>query len=164
MLADAVGMKGADVEFMRQAAPLHDVGKIGIPDRVLNKPGPLDEEEWEVMKTHARIGYELLNKSDKRILQLGATIAHEHHERWDGLGYPRGLAGEQIHLVGRIVALADVMDALVSQRCYKKPWDFDAALDYVREQAGQQFDPELVRLLTQRLGEVRSIYERYPDD
>ena len=164
MLADAVGMKGADVEFMRQAAPLHDVGKIGIPDRVLNKPGKLDEEEWEVMKTHARIGYELLNKSDKRILQLGATIAHEHHERWDGLGYPRGLAGEQIHLVGRIVALADVMDALVSQRCYKKPWDFDAALDYVREQAGQQFDPELVRLLTQRLGEVRSIYERYPDD
>ena len=164
LLGEAAGMRPADVEFLRQAAPLHDVGKIGIPDRVLNKPGPLDEEEWEVMKTHARIGYELLNKSDKRILQLGATIAHEHHERWDGLGYPRGLAGEQIHLVGRIVALADVMDALVSQRCYKKPWDFDAALDYVREQAGQQFDPELVRLLTQRLGEVRSIYERYPDD
>jgi len=163
LLGEASGMRASDVEFLRQAAPLHDVGKIGIPDRVLNKPGPLDEEEWAVMQTHARIGYELLNKSDKRILQLGATIAHEHHERWDGLGYPRGLAGEQIHLVGRIVALADVMDALVSQRCYKQPWQFDDALDYLRQQAGRQFDPQLVQLLLERLAEVRNIYERYPD-
>lgn len=163
LLGESVGMKGADVEFLRQAAPLHDVGKIGIPDRVLNKPGKLDEEEWEVMKTHARIGYELLNKSDKRILQLGATIAHEHHERWDGLGYPRGLAGEQIHIVGRIVALADVLDALVSERCYKKPWNFDEALDLIRSEAGTRFDPNLVRRLLERLDDVRAIYERYPD-
>ncbi|WIT12451.1 DUF3369 domain-containing protein [Paucibacter sediminis] len=164
LLAEAVGMTAGDVEFMRQASPLHDVGKIGIPDRVLNKPGKLDAEEWEVMQTHARIGFELLSKSDKRILQLGATIAYEHHERWDGLGYPRGLAGEQINVAGRIVALADVLDALVSKRCYKEAWNFDEALAYVREQAGKQFDPKLVQMLLDRLDLVRSIYERYPDN
>jgi len=163
LLAEGAGMRVGDIEFMRQAAPLHDVGKIGIPDRVLNKPGKLDEEEWEVMKTHSRIGFELLSKSDKRILQLGAVIAHEHHERWDGGGYPRGLVGEQIHIAGRIVALADVLDALVSRRCYKEPWAFEEALAYVTEQAGSQFDPGLVRLLHERLEAVHSIYARYPD-
>jgi len=163
LLAEALGMGADDVEFLRQAAPLHDVGKIGIPDRVLNKPGKLDDEEWEVMKTHARIGFELLSKSDKRILQLGAIIAHEHHERWDGQGYPRGLHGEQIHVAGRIAALADVLDALVSRRCYKAAWPLDQALKYLDEQAGTQFDPELVRLLQARLPAVRAIYERYPD-
>ncbi len=163
LLADKAGLPVADVEFMRQAAPLHDVGKIAIPDRVLNKPGKHDEEEWAIMKTHARVGFELLNKSDKRILKLGAIIAHEHHERWDGKGYPRGLAGEQIHIAGRIVALADVLDALVSHRCYKSAWRFDEALDYVREQAGQQFDPTLVKLLLEHLDTVREIYARHPD-
>ncbi|HEY4079105.1 MAG TPA: DUF3369 domain-containing protein [Burkholderiaceae bacterium] len=163
LLAEKVGLPTADVEFMRQAAPLHDVGKIAIPDRVLNKPGKLDAEEWAIMQTHARVGYELLNKSDKRILKLGAIIAHEHHERWDGGGYPRGLAGEQIHVAGRIVALADVLDALVSGRCYKVPWQFDSALDYVKEQSGLQFDPSLVALLLNNLDAVRGIYERHPD-
>ena len=105
----------------------------------------------------------MLNKSDKRILQLGAIIAHEHHERWDGAGYPRGLIGEQIHIAGRIAALADVLDALVSRRCYKEPWQLDEALDYVREQAGTQFDPNLVQQLLDKLDAVRAIYERYPD-
>jgi len=163
LMAEKTGMRVEDVEFMRQAAPLHDVGKIGIPDRVLNKPGKLDDEEWEVMKTHARVGFELLSKSDKRILQLGAIIAHEHHERWDGGGYPRGLAGEQIHVAGRIVALADVLDALVSHRCYKDAWNFDSALDYLREQSGKQFDPMLVQTLLDNLDGVRSIYARFPD-
>lgn len=163
LLAEALGLAANDVEFLRQAAPLHDVGKIGIPDRVLNKPGKLDEEEWEIMQTHARIGFELLSKSDKRILQLGAIIAHEHHERWDGQGYPRGLLGEQIHVAGRIVALADVLDALVSRRCYKEPWQFDAALAHIAAQAGTQFDPKLVRLLLERLPAVQAIYQRYPD-
>ncbi|MFY7863272.1 DUF3369 domain-containing protein [Roseateles sp.] len=163
LLAETSGMRSADVEFMRQASPLHDVGKIGIPDRVLNKPGKLDPEEWEIMKGHARIGFELLSKSDKRILQLGAIIAHEHHERWDGAGYPRGLIGEQINIAGRIVALADVLDALVSQRCYKEPWNFDAALAYVNEQAGLQFDPGLVKQLMDNLDAVHAIYQRYPD-
>jgi len=164
LLAELSGMRSSEIEFMRQAAPLHDVGKIGIPDRVLNKPAKLDDEEWEVMKTHSRIGYELLSKSDKRILQLGAIIAHEHHERWDGLGYPRGLIGEQIHIAGRIVALADVLDALVSRRCYKECWNFEDALSYVSEQSGRQFDPELVAKLLDNLDAVRDIYVRYPDD
>ncbi|WP_077032819.1 DUF3369 domain-containing protein [Pelomonas sp. KK5] len=163
LLGEASGMTPADVEFMRQAAPLHDVGKIGIPDRVLNKPAKLDAEEWEIMQTHARIGYELLSKSDKRILHLGAVIAHEHHERWDGAGYPRGLKGEEIHIAGRIVALADVLDALVSKRCYKGAWDFDEALGYLAEQSGKQFDPTLVKLLLENLDPVRGIYEKYPD-
>ena len=163
LLAEKVGLSVPDVEFMRQAAPLHDVGKIGIPDRVLNKPGKLDADEWAIMQTHARVGFELLNKSEKRILKLGAIIAHEHHERWDGDGYPRGLAGEQIHISGRIVALADVLDALVSSRCYKEPWNFDEALDYVKQSAGKQFDPTLVDLLLQNLDAVREIYERHPD-
>ena len=115
------------------------------------------------MQTHARVGFELLNKSEKRILKLGAIIAHEHHERWDGGGYPRGLAGEQIHIAGRIVALADVMDALVSHRCYKNAWRFDDALEYISEQSGKQFDPDLVALLMANLGAVQSIYERHPD-
>jgi response regulator RpfG family c-di-GMP phosphodiesterase len=134
-----------------------------VPDHVLNKPGKLDAAEWEVMQGHARLGYELLSKSDKRILQLGATIAHEHHERWDGLGYPRGLAGEQISLPGRIVAVADVLDSLLSQRCYKDPWAMDDALDFMREQAGQRFDPQLIALLMERLDLVRALYERHPD-
>jgi len=163
LLAEKSGLQAGEVEFLRQAAPLHDVGKIGIPDRVLNKPGKLDAEEWAIMQTHARMGFELLNKSEKRILKLGAIIAHEHHERWDGQGYPRGLVGEQIHIAGRIVALADVLDALVSHRCYKEPWNFDNALDYVREQAGKQFDPDLVRLLLDNIDAVHAIYERHPD-
>ena len=163
LLAEKVGLPAADVEFMRQAAPLHDVGKIAIPDRVLNKPGKLDDEEWAIMQTHARVGFELLNKSEKRILKLGAIIAHEHHERWDGQGYPRGLAGEQIHVAGRIVALSDVLDALVSSRCYKAPWDFEEALSYVKEGSGKQFDPSLVALLVANLDAVRGIYERHPD-
>lgn len=163
LLAEAVQMGDSEVEFMRQAAPLHDIGKVGVPDRVLNKPGKLDADEWEIMKKHAQAGAELLRSADKRILQLGAIIAHEHHERWDGGGYPRGLAGEQIHIAGRIVALADVLDALVSRRCYKEPWAFDAALAYVTEQAGTQFDPTLVNMLLAQLDAVRAIYERYPD-
>ncbi len=163
LMGEAVGLTHTEVEFLRQAAPLHDVGKIGVPDQVLNKPGKLDAAEWEVMQGHARLGYELLSKSSKRILQLGATIAHEHHERWDGLGYPRGLAGEQISLPGRIVAVADVLDSLVSRRCYKEAWALDDALDFMRDQAGQRFDPQLVGLLMERLDAVRALYKRYPD-
>ncbi|MBV8503640.1 MAG: DUF3369 domain-containing protein [Paucibacter sp.] len=163
LLAEKSGLPPGEVEFMLQAAPLHDVGKIAIPDHVLNKPGKHDAEEWAIMQTHARVGFELLNKSEKRILKLGAIIAHEHHERWDGQGYPRGLAGAQIHIAGRIVALADVLDALVSHRCYKAPWQFEEALSYIREQSGRQFDPDLVTLLMQNLDAVKSIYERHPD-
>ncbi len=165
LLGEASGLLPSEIEFLRQAAPLHDVGKIGVPDRVLNKPGPLDEAEWALMQSHARLGYELLSRSDKRILQLGASIAHEHHERWDSQGYPRGLAGTQISLPGRIVALADVLDSLMSRRCYRlEPWALDEALGFVREQAGQRFDPTLSALLLEREPALRAIYERYPED
>ena len=163
LLAQLVGMQERDVEFIRQAAPLHDVGKIGIPDKVLNKPAKLDEDEWSIMQNHAQIGFELLSKSDKRVLQLGAIIAHEHHEAWDGSGYPRGLEGEAINIAGRIVAIADVLDALVSPRCYKIAWRFSDAIDYIRQGAGKQFDPTLTGLLLANLPAVEEIYRRYPD-
>ena len=148
---------------MRQAAPLHDIGKIGVPDRVLNKPGKLDQDEWEIMKNHAQIGYQLLHKSDKRVLQLAATISNQHHEKWDGSGYPSGLKQEEIHIAGRIVGLADVLDALVSRRCYKEAWTFEDAIVHVSEQRGKHFDPRLVDLLLERLDEVKVIYQKYPD-
>ena len=163
LLGQLSGMNLRDVEFLRQAAPLHDVGKIGIPDRVLNKPGKLDPDEWAIMQTHALIGFEVLNKSDKRVLQLGATIAHEHHESWNGEGYPRGLKGADIHIAGRIVAIADVLDALVSPRCYKIAWQFSDAVDYIRQGAGRHFDPELVALFLANLPAIEEIYRKYPD-
>ena len=116
------------------------------------------------MQTHSRIGYELLSKSDKRVLHLGATIAHEHHESWDGSGYPRGLKGEEIHLAGRIVAIADVLDALVSPRCYKIAWKFSDAVDYIRQGAGRNFDPTLVQLFLTNLPSIEEIYRKYPDN
>lgn len=163
MMGEALALSSREVALLRQAAPLHDVGKIGIPDRVLNKPGRLAPDEWDIMKTHARIGFDLLNKSDKPALHLAAVIAHEHHERWDGGGYPRGLCGEQINIAGRISALADVVDALVSARCYKAAWPIEQALDYVRRERGGHFDPGLVDLLFGRLDMLHEIYQRYPD-
>lgn len=162
MLAALFGESEREVEFIRQAAPLHDIGKIGIPDRVLNKPGKLDHDEWLVMQNHAVIGYELLRKSDKRVLQLGAQIAHEHHECWDGSGYPRGLRGMDISLSGRIVAIADVLDALVSPRCYKQPWPLDEALAFIRDNAGKRFDPQLTAMLLANVPLLERIYETYP--
>jgi response regulator RpfG family c-di-GMP phosphodiesterase len=162
LLGAATGMLPSEVQFLRQAALLHDIGKLGIPDRILNKPGKLDAQEWELVQSHARLGYELLSRSPRRILQLGAEIAHEHHERWDGQGYPRGLAGTEIGLPGRIVAIADVLDTLLGRRCYKEPWAMEEALDFIRDQAGQRFDPELVALLMARLDAVRAIYTRLP--
>lgn len=163
LLGQAWGMEGLEVEHLRQAAPLHDIGKIGIPDGILNKPAKLDADEWALMQTHARIGHDLLARSDRRILRLGAQIAHEHHERWDGQGYPQGLAGEQISLSARIVAVADVLDSLLSDRVYKQRWDFETAIDYIESQAGLHFDPRLVTLLTSRLDAVRAVYEQFPD-
>lgn len=163
LLGEGLGLSLREVSDLRQAAPLHDVGKIGIPDAVLNKPGKLDAEEWEVMKPHALLGYELLHSSDKRVLQLAAVIAHEHHERWDGKGYPRALSGEQIHIAGRISALADVVDALVSRRCYKEAWPLEQALQYVADERGGHFDPQLVDLLLADLDALQDIYRRHPD-
>ena len=143
------------------AAPLHDVGKIAIPDSVLLKPGPLNKDEIEVMRQHPRIGHELLSGSQNRFIQTGAVIALRHHERFDGSGYPDGLVGEEIPLEARIVAVADVFDALVSPRPYKQAWDMDAALGYLYSQRGRLFDPRCVDALMRSRERLEDICQRF---
>ncbi len=147
LIAEQLGMFEDEVRMIELAAPLHDIGKIAIPDAVLLKPGPLDEAETAIMRRHPRIGHELLSGSQNRFIQTGATIALRHHERYDGSGYPDGLAGDEIALEARIVAVADVLDALVSPRPYKKAWDLDSALGYLYAQRGRLFDPRCVDAL-----------------
>ncbi len=163
MLAKLYGMSEYDAEMIKLASPLHDVGKVGIPDYILNKPGKHTEQEWEIMKTHAAIGHDMLIKSDNPILHLGATIAHEHHECWDGSGYPNGLSGENIDIAGRISAIADVFDALGSARCYKEPWSLDDIVGYFKHEKGKRFDPQLVDLLLENLEQFTQIRTRFPD-
>ena len=151
-------------ELLRLASPMHDLGKIGIPDNILLKPGKLTEDEMRVMRTHSSIGHRLLCKSERPILQTASIIALQHHERWDGKGYPEGRSGEDIHIYGRITAVADVFDALLSRRCYKEPWDRDAVLKLVREERGRQFDPVLVDLLLSNIDLFIGIWEAMPDD
>ena len=143
-LALEVGMAPADAELLRHASALHDVGKVGIPDQILAKPGPLDPDEWGIMKTHTTIGGDILSGSASELVQLSQTIALTHHEHWDGSGYPPGLSGEQIPLAGRICAICDVFDALLSARPYKHPWPFDTAIAEIERLSGSQFDPGLV--------------------
>jgi putative two-component system response regulator len=144
LLALGLGLPGREVELIRRAAPLHDIGKIGIPDAILLKPGKLSEAEFEEMRTHTTIGAEILSGSRSPLLRLAERIALTHHERWDGGGYPRGLSGEEIPLAGRIVAMADVFDALTHERPYKEAWPVDKAVAEILGQAGRQFDPGLV--------------------
>jgi putative nucleotidyltransferase with HDIG domain len=143
-IASELGLDSEQVELVREAAPLHDVGKLAIPDTILLKPGRLTQAEYEVMKTHAMLGARLLSGSSSPVLQMGAVIAASHHERWDGAGYPAGLAGEAIPLVGRIVAVADVFDALTHDRPYKSLWPVEQAIAELRRGAGSQFDPRVV--------------------
>ena len=163
LFALAIGLDEEEAEILRLASPLHDIGKVGIPDAVLNKPGKFTPEEWEIMQTHAAVGYEMFKTSKQDILRAGAIIAHEHHEKWDGTGYPRGLKGEDIHIYGRIVAVADVFDALGSDRCYKKAWELDRILDLLKEQRGKHFDPKLVDIFFSRLPEFLAIRDRLVD-
>ncbi|MDR3158914.1 MAG: DUF3369 domain-containing protein [Zoogloeaceae bacterium] len=163
LLARASGMSEAEAQTLKEAAPMHDIGKVGIPDSILNKPGKLTPEEFEIMKKHAEIGKELLSGSNSRLLDLSAIVAHEHHERYDGKGYPRGLKGEEIHVYGRITAIADVFDALGNPRCYKDAWPIDEVFDYMREQRGLQFDPGLIDLLFARKEEMLRIRESFKD-
>ena len=161
VLAKAAGMSNQECELILNASPMHDIGKLGIPDSVLLKPGKLDHEEWEVMKTHVVIGAEILSGGNSELLEQARLIALTHHEKWDGSGYPKGLNGEEIPLAGRIVALADVYDALTSERPYKKAWPSEKAVSYIKEMSGTQFDPKLVELLIEVLPEIQSISERY---
>jgi putative two-component system response regulator len=143
-IAVQLGLDAQEITHLREAAPLHDVGKLAVPDAILLKPGKLTAQEYEVMKTHAALGERLLSGSHAPLLQTGAVIAATHHERWDGTGYPAGLAGEAIPLVGRIVAVADVFDALTHDRPYKSAWPVEQALAEIQVSAGSQFDPRVV--------------------
>ena len=162
-LARLAGLSEEEAELLRIAAPMHDVGKIGIPDNILNKPGRLSDEEFALMEGHTSIGYHILAKSQRRTLKAAAIIAHQHHERWDGNGYPQGLAGEDIHLYGRISAIADVFDALLHKRPYKEPWPLERIVELMREQRGRQFDPRFVDLLLEQMEQFMAIQRAFPD-
>lgn len=149
VLAAALGLPDEDVFLIRRAAPLHDVGKIGIPDAVLRKPGPLTEAEWVTMKQHTTIGARILSGGRSRVVRLAERIALSHHEHWNGGGYPRGLAGEAIPLVGRIAMVADVFDALSSERVYRGAWGVIQVLNFIRDHAGRRFDPRIAELCEQ---------------
>ncbi|GEO81847.1 HD domain-containing phosphohydrolase [Pararhodospirillum oryzae] len=159
-----LGLGEDDIELLFGAAPMHDVGKIGIPDHVLLKPGKLTEEEREIMMTHAQIGWEILSKGKSRLMQMGADIALCHHERWDGTGYPNGLAGTDIPLPARICAVADVFDALISRRPYKEPWPVDDALAFLIENSGTHFDPACVDAFMKDVELVLHILGKFTPD
>jgi response regulator RpfG family c-di-GMP phosphodiesterase len=163
ILAEALGLPQSDCSKIEIAAQMHDVGKVGIPDEILFKPGRLTPEERKVMETHALLGWDILKGSESRLIQLAAEVALTHHEKWDGTGYPHGLAGEQIPLVGRVAALADVFDALMAIRPYKQAWPLDRALDFVRENAGSHFDPACVEAFFERLPDILGVISDYVD-
>lgn len=148
-----------DEEVIFHAAPMHDIGKIAIPKEILHKPGKLTPKEFEIMQTHATKGKDFLKNSKRKLLTAASIIAHEHHEKWDGTGYPRGLKAEEIHIFGRIVALADVFDALTHKRQYKKAWEITEAVDYIKSLKSIQFDPKLVDIFIEHLPEFIKILE-----
>ncbi|MDC9501317.1 MULTISPECIES: two-component system response regulator [unclassified Pseudoalteromonas] len=163
LLALEFGMGEQQAELLRQAAPMHDVGKIGIPDAILLKPGRLTPDEFDHMKQHATIGAQILANSSSPLLQLAHKLAIEHHEKWDGSGYPYGLKGEQISVEGRIVAIADVFDALTSKRPYKEAWGVEEALEHMQAQAGKHFDPHLINLFVNKLDAIIAIKNTYQE-
>ena len=163
MLANKYGLSAHEAQTLRYASPLHDVGKIAIPDEVLNKPGPHTAEETAIMHTHAEIGYQMLASSQREVLRAAAIVAQEHHEHWDGCGYPQNKAGSDIHIYGRITAVADVVDALLNDRCYKKAWPLQKVLDLFKEERGKQFEPKLVDILFENLTALEEIQSRYRD-
>lgn len=148
-----------EIDEIYYASPLHDIGKIIVPCEILHKPARYTEEEFEIMKKHTENAHQLLKTSNRRLLKAGDIIAHQHHEKWDGSGYPQGLKGHDIHIYARIVSLADVLDALTHKRSYKEAWNFDNAAQYIIEHKGTQFDPTLVSLFEKHLEEFRDIIE-----
>ena len=163
VLAIRYGLSEDEAMLLKTASPLHDIGKIAIPDSILLKPGPLTDEERETMKSHTTLGYDMLKHSDRRTLKAAAVITLQHHERWEGGGYPSGIAGEEISLYARITAIADVFDALISPRVYKEVWDESRILDFFEEQKGKHFDPELCELFQKNFRDFARISARLSD-
>jgi response regulator RpfG family c-di-GMP phosphodiesterase len=163
ILARLYGLPESDVMLIKAASPLHDIGKVAISDDILRKPGKLDSTEWGLMQQHSQFGLEILQRSTRPLMKLGAEIALSHHERWDGTGYPRGLAGTAIPVSGRITALADVFDALGSRRTFKEPWSQDMVIEAIREGRGTQFEPALVDLLLDNLAIFDALRIEHPD-
>ncbi|MDP3301618.1 MAG: response regulator [Sulfuricurvum sp.] len=163
LMAKRLNLDEAQQNILKFAAPLHDLGKVGTPDHILLKPGKLNDDEMKIMRQHAAIGADILQNSTSPYLQAGHIIAASHHEKYDGSGYPQGLAGEAIPLYGRIVAIADVFDALTSMRPYKKAWSFDEAIAFLKQNAGIHFDPILIDLFTADLHEIHAIHNQYQD-
>ena len=163
LLALYYGLNEKDAEMIHQASPMHDIGKVAIPDLVLNKPGSFTDAERIIMDTHVIIGYEMLKHSSRPLLKCAATIAYEHHEKYNGKGYPQALKGEKIHIYGRITALADVFDALGSERCYKKAWSDERIFTLFKKERGEHFDPKLVDIFFEHLDEFLDIRESLKD-
>lgn len=163
LLALYYGLEEREIEMLKQASPMHDIGKVAIPDAILNKPAKFTPEEFEVMKHHAKLGYDMLCHSQRPLLKMAATVAYEHHEKWNGKGYPQGLSGEDIHIYGRITALADVFDALGSDRCYKEAWNDEKIFTLFKEERGEHFDPKLVDIFFEHLDEFLVIREKFKD-
>lgn len=164
LIATAFGIGEEAVDIIFQTAPMHDIGKIGIPDNILLKPGKLDADEWAVMRQHSVMGAEIIGEHDNELLETARIIALTHHERWDGTGYPQGLAGEDIPLAGRIVAIADVFDALLSVRPYKKAYSTEQAVALMDAESGKHFDPKLMHAFHEALPEILHIRAIYADE
>ncbi|GIQ68170.1 HD domain-containing phosphohydrolase [Xylanibacillus composti] len=164
LIAVGLGMSLEEADVLKMASPMHDIGKVAIPDAVLKKPGKLTDEEFKIMQSHTMIGYNLLKNSNRHILKAAAIVAHQHHEKWNGRGYPQGLAGEEIHIYGRITAIADVFDALGSDRVYKKAWELDRILNLFKEERGQHFDPQVVDVFMEQLPKILEVRDLYSDE
>jgi len=162
LLAKKIGLPESECSLLRQAAPMHDIGKVATPDAILLKPGRLDDNEMTVMKDHAEIGYKILHGSNRAILQNAAIISQQHHEKFDGSGYPQQLQGEDIHIFARIVAVADVFDALTHKRCYKKAWPIEEVINTMNESSGSHFDPKILEVLMDNLDLAIAINHKYP--
>ena len=163
VIGRAAGMDDKQCDLLLNAAPMHDVGKIGIPDEILLKTGEFEAREWAIMQTHAQIGADILSGDKSDLMTMAHDIALTHHEKWNGKGYPNGLAGQAIPLAGRVTALADVFDALTSLRPYKKAWPVERAVDYIKEESGQHFDPDLVKVFMQNMPDIIAIKEKHAE-